>query len=131
MRFRRLTTVNMDENIIDEFKVSLKNAKKCVEPTISQRIVVRREVVCPKLVGGCQRQSYRDEDEANEPKCEAENGLEKFRVAVCITLTEGNPRRSSRAVTDTDEDMVRLCDNWSLCSSIALTSFFRMEPRTL
>ena len=39
---------------------------------------------------------YQDEDEANESKYEAENGLEKFRVTVCNTLTEGNPWRSSR-----------------------------------
>ena len=48
------------------------------------------------------------EDSAHESKYEAENGLEKFRVAVCNTLTEGNPLKSSRAVTDTDEDMVRI-----------------------
>ena len=52
-------------------------------------------------------EEYRDEDEANESKYEAENDLEKFRVTVCNTLTEGNPRRCSRAVTDMDEDMVR------------------------
>ena len=37
-------------------------------------------------------EKYRDEDEANELKCKAENGLERFRVTVCNTLTEGNPR---------------------------------------
>ena len=34
----------MEENIIDEFKVSSKNAEDCVESTISQSIVVRKEV---------------------------------------------------------------------------------------
>ena len=53
-------------------------------------------------------EKYRDEDEDNESKYEAANGLEKSRVTVCYTLTEGNPQRSSRAVTDTDEDMVRI-----------------------
>ena len=53
-------------------------------------------------------EKYRDEDEANESKYEAENGLERFRVTLCNTLTEGNPRRSSRVVTDTDEDSVRI-----------------------
>ena len=72
-------------------------------------------------------------------KYEAENGLEKFRVTVCNTLTEGNPLRSSRAVTETDEDMVhiliiddphvklnavRQLEPWS---SIALASFLWME----
>ena len=33
------------ENIIDEFKVTSKNAEEGVESTISQSIVVRREVV--------------------------------------------------------------------------------------
>ena len=51
---------------------------------------------------------YRDEDEANESKYEAENALDKFRVTVCNKLTGGNPRRSSRVVTDTDEDMVHI-----------------------
>ena len=46
---------------------------------------------------------YRDEDEANESKYEAQNGLDKFSVTECNTVTEGNPRRSSRAVTDTDD----------------------------
>ena len=47
-------------------------------------------------------EKYRDEDDANESKYEAEKGLETLRVTVCNTLTEGNTRRSSRAVTDTD-----------------------------
>ena len=34
-----------DENTIDEFKVTSKDAKECVESTIRQSIVVRREVV--------------------------------------------------------------------------------------
>ena len=38
----------------------------------------------------------------------SENGMVKFRVSVCDTLIEGNPLRSSRAVTDTDEDVVRI-----------------------
>ena len=39
------TTVCVDENIIDEFQVSSKTTDKCVEPTMGQSIVVRREVV--------------------------------------------------------------------------------------
>ena len=34
-------------------------------------------------------EKYRDEDEANESKYKAENGLEKSRVTVCNTLTVG------------------------------------------
>ena len=34
-------------------------------------------------------EKYRDEDEANESKYE--NGLEKFRVTVCNTLTDREP----------------------------------------
>ena len=83
-------------------------------------------------------EKYRDEDEANESKYEAENGQEKYRVTVCNTLTEGNRRRISRAVTDTDEDMVRILitdDSQAKLnvvlqlerSSVALTSFLLME----
>ena len=36
--------MNRDENIIDEFKVTSKDAEECVEPTISQSIVVRKVV---------------------------------------------------------------------------------------
>ena len=36
---------NRDENIIDELKVTSTDAEECVESTISQSIVVRREVV--------------------------------------------------------------------------------------
>ena len=53
-------------------------------------------------------EKYRDEDEPKESKYEAENGLEKFSVTVCNTLTEGNPWRGSRAVTDTEEDTDRI-----------------------
>ena len=35
-------------------------------------------------------ESYRDEDEARESKYETESGVEKFRVTVCNTLTDGN-----------------------------------------
>ena len=87
-------------------------------------------------------EKHRDEDEADESKYEAEKGLEKFRVTVCNTLTEGNRWRSSRAVTDADEDMVRLITSDSHVklnvvrqlepwSCIALASFLWMEPRTL
>ena len=34
----------MDENIIDEFQVTSKTTDNCVEPTISQRIVVKRKL---------------------------------------------------------------------------------------
>ena len=77
-------TVNTDENIIDEFKVTSKSAKECVESTIGQSIVVRSEI--ERMVQEAEK--YRGEDEATESKCEAENGLEKFSVAVCNTLME-------------------------------------------
>ena len=125
------TTVNMDENITDEFEVSLKNAEECVESTISQSIVVKRKL-SQSLIGWCKR--HRDTEmrmrpTANESKYEAEDGLQKFRVTV-------------RAATDTGEDMVcilitndsqtklnvvRQLEPWS---SIALTSFLWMESRT-
>ena len=38
------TIVSVDENIIDEFQVSSKTTYKCVEPTISERIVVTRKL---------------------------------------------------------------------------------------
>ena len=38
------TTVSVDENIIDEFQVSSKTTGDCVEPTISQRIMVKRKL---------------------------------------------------------------------------------------
>ena len=38
------TTVSVDENIIDEFHVSSKTTDNCVEPTISQSIVVKRKL---------------------------------------------------------------------------------------
>ena len=44
----------------------------------------------------------------NESKYEAENGLENSRFTMRNTLTEGNSRGSSKAVTDTDENMVRI-----------------------
>ena len=53
-------------------------------------------------------EKYRDEDEVNESKYEAENGLENYRFATRNTLTEGNSWRSSNAVTDADENMVRI-----------------------
>ena len=37
--------MNKDENIIDEFMVTSKDAEECVEPAISQCVVVKREVV--------------------------------------------------------------------------------------
>ena len=59
----------------------------------------------PKLIGMVQEaENYRDEHEANESKDEAENGLENYCLIMRKTLTGGNSR-SSRAVTDTDEDM--------------------------
>ena len=36
--------MSLEEHIIEEFKVSSKNAEECVESTISQSIVVRKEV---------------------------------------------------------------------------------------
>ena len=88
-------------------------------------------------------EKYRDDDEANESKYEAENGLERFRVTVCNTLFffKKKKQRNSRAVTDTDEDTVRILitddpqanvgrqlEPWS---SMALTSFLWVEPRAL
>ena len=77
------TTVSVDENIIDEFQVSLKTTDKCVEPTISQRIVVKRKLSQSEVDRMVQEaEKSRDEDEVNESKHEAESGLEKFRVIV-------------------------------------------------
>ena len=74
---------------------------------------------------------YRDEDAANESKYEAWNGLEKFRVTVCNTLTEGNPLRSSRAVTDTDEDMHGShSDHRRLSREAKLNVVRQLEPRS-
>ena len=53
-------------------------------------------------------EKYRDQDEANESKCEAAKSLENYRFTVCNTLTERNSWRSLRAVTDADENMIRI-----------------------
>ena len=60
-----------------------KDAEECVDPTISQSIVVRKEVAQSEIDRMVQvTETYRDEDEANESKHEAESGLDKFRVVV-------------------------------------------------
>ena len=77
------TTVSVDENIIDEFQVSLKTTDNCVEPTIIQSIVVRRKLSQSEVDRMVQEaEKSRDEDEVNESKHEAETCLEKFRVIV-------------------------------------------------
>ena len=73
----------MDENIIDEFQVSSKTIDNCVEPTISQSVVVKRKVSQSEVDRMVQDAGKsRDEDEVNESRHEAETGLEKFRVIV-------------------------------------------------
>ena len=69
-------------------------------------------------------EKYRDEDEVNEPKNEAEIGLENFRVTVCNTLR--NPRERSTAVTDTDLNLVRILITDD--SHAKLNVVGRMEP---
>ena len=82
----------MDENIIDEFQVSSKTTDNCVEPTIIQSIVVERKLSQSEVDRMVQEtEKSRDEDEVNESKHEAESGLEKFRVIVCNTPSEGKP----------------------------------------
>ena len=72
-----------DENIIDEFHVSSKTKDNCVEPTISQSIVVKRKLSQSEVDRMVQEaEKSRDEDEVKESKHEAESGLEKFRVIV-------------------------------------------------
>ena len=70
-------------SIIDEFQDSSKTTDKCVEPTISQSIVVNRKLSQPEVDRMVQEaEKSRDEDEVNESKHEAESDLEKFRVIV-------------------------------------------------
>ena len=72
----------MDKNIIDEFQVSSKTTDNCVEPTISQSIVVKRKLSQSEVDRMVQEtEKSRDEDEFKESKHEAESDLEKFRVA--------------------------------------------------
>ena len=72
-----------DQDIIDELQVSSKTTDKCVEPTISQSIVVKRKLSQSEVDRMVQEaEKSRDEDEVNESKNEAESGLEKFRVLV-------------------------------------------------
>ena len=100
----------MDENIIDEFKVSSENAEECFESTISCIVVVKMRVVpSPKVTGWSKRRRstemrMRITSRSTRPR----KVWRKYRVTVCNTLTEGNPLRSWRAVTDTDEDMVHI-----------------------
>ena len=49
-------------------------------------------------------EEFQDEDEINELKCEVEHGLEKFRV----THLPREAHKSSKAVTNADENMVRI-----------------------
>ena len=63
-----------------------------VEATLGDKL----ERVCPGQVQPDDR--HRREGKLS---CEAENGVEKFRVAVCNTLAEGNSWRSSKIMTDT------------------------------
>ena len=73
----------MDENIIDEFQDSSKTTDNCVEPTISQSIVVKRKLSQSEVDRMVQEaEKSQDEDGVNESKREVESGLEKFRVIV-------------------------------------------------
>ena len=71
---------------MDEFQVSSKTTDNCVEPTISQSIVVTRKLCQSEFDRMVQEtEKSRDEHEVNESKHEAESDLEKFRVIVCNT----------------------------------------------
>ena len=73
----------MDENIINEFQDSSKTTDNCVEPTIIQSIVVKRNLSQSEVDRMVQEaDKSRDEDKVKESKREAESGLEKFRVLV-------------------------------------------------
>ena len=75
------TTVSVDENIFDDFRVSSKTTDNCVEPTVIQSIVVKRKLSQSEVDRMVQEaEKSRDENEVNESKHEAESGLEKFRV---------------------------------------------------
>ena len=78
-----LTTVSVDENIIDEFQVSSKTTDNCVEPTIIQSIVLKKKLSQSEVDRMVQdAEKTRDENEIDESKHEAESGLEIFRVTV-------------------------------------------------
>ena len=78
----------------------------------------------------------RDEDEANEPKYEAENGLEKIPRYRVQHTDRGKPTEKSdgshpahrRLSREAKLNFVRQLEPWS---SIASTRFLWMEPRTL
>ena len=56
----------MDENIIDEFQVSSKTTDNCVEPSISQSIVVKRKLSQSEVDWMVQEtEKSRDEDDVN------------------------------------------------------------------
>ena len=77
--------------IIDEFQVSSKTTDNCVEPTISQSIVVKRKLSQSEVDRMVQEaEKSRDEDEVNESKHEVESGLEKFReiARYCVKHTD-------------------------------------------
>ena len=64
-------------------------------------------------------EKFRDEDEANESKYESEIGMERSRVTVCNTLTEGNPE-NSRAVTSHR----RLTNDVEHCTTTGAMEFY-------
>ena len=64
-----------------EVQGNIEHAEHCVEPTISQSIVVERKLSLSEVDRMVQEtEKSRDEDEVNELKHEAEMGLEKIRV---------------------------------------------------
>ena len=62
---------------MEEFQVSSKTTDKCVEPTISQSILVKRKLSQSEVDRKVQEtEKSRCEDEVNESKHEAESGLD-------------------------------------------------------
>ena len=79
------------KDIIDEFQVASKTTDTCVEPTISQSIVVKRKLSQSEVDRMVQEaEKSRDENEVNESKHKVESGLEKFREVAryCVKHTD-------------------------------------------
>ena len=82
-RSRRLDNCERVREHLNAFQVSSNTTDNCVEPTISQSIVVKRKLSQSEVDRTVQEaEKSRDEDEVNESKHEAESGLEKFLLVV-------------------------------------------------
>ena len=81
------TTANRDENIVDECKVTSNTQQIALSPRSARSSWWKAKLSQSEIDWTVQEtEKFRNEDEANESKYEAENGLEKSRVAVCKTL---------------------------------------------